>query len=131
MRGISERNVEIVRTAFEAYMRGDLDEALSYADPEIIWNPVEEAPGEGPDAMRANLARWESNWDEYEAIPEEFMEAGERVVVTTRFRGTGKGSGLEVEARLYEVFTLRNGKVVRMDEFTERSEALEAAGLRQ
>lgn len=121
--------METVRTAFEAYTRGDLGKALSYADPEITWNPVEDAPGEGPDAMRANLARWESNWDEYEAIPEEFIDAGERVVVTTRFKGTGKGSGVKVEARLYEVFTVREDKIVRMDEFTERSEALGAAGL--
>ena len=46
-----------------------------------------------------------------------------------RFGGRGSQSGVEVNTRMYEVFTLREGKIVRMDEFTERATALEAAGL--
>ncbi len=45
------------------------------------------------------------------------------------FRGRGRGSGVEVDARFYDVYTLRNGKIVRVDEFAEREDALEAAGL--
>jgi hypothetical protein len=52
------------------------------------------------------------------------------VLVTVHFSGRGRETGIEVDARLYEVYTLDRGKVVRMDEFTERSEALRAAGLR-
>jgi ketosteroid isomerase-like protein len=53
------------------------------------------------------------------------------VVVRAYFRGRGRGSGLEVDARFYELYTLRGGKIVRQDEFTELEEALEAAGLRE
>ena len=56
---------------------------------------------------------------------------GDRVVVTVRFRARGRGSGIEVDARLYDLFTLRDGKIVRMDQFAEQSEALEAVGQRE
>jgi ketosteroid isomerase-like protein len=124
---MSQENVEIVRRFLVVQ---DLDEALTYADPGIVWNPVEEEPEQGHDAVRASTTRWKGEWDDYELIPESFTDAGDRVVATVRFRARGRGSGIEVDARLYDVFTLRDGKIVRMDQFTEQSEALEAAGLR-
>ena len=88
-------------------------------------------PTQGHDAVRASLARWKGEWDDYEVMPEEFVDSGDRVVATVHLRGRGRGSGVEIDARFYEVYTLRDGKIVRMDQFTERSEALEAAGLRE
>jgi ketosteroid isomerase-like protein len=115
--------VEIVRR----FLVGDFDEALTHADPGIVWNPVEESSSQGHDAVRASTARWAGEWDDYELIPEEFADMGDRIVVTVRFRGRGRASGIEIDDRLYEVHTLRNGKIVRMDQFAERSEALAAA----
>lgn len=128
---MSRQNVEIVGRIFEAFGRGDVEGALTYADPDIVWNPAEEAPTHGRDAARASIERWGSAWEVLKAIPEEFIDAGDRVVVTVHFWGRGRGSGIEVDARGYEVSTLRDGRVVRMDEFAERSGALEAAGLRE
>ena len=126
---MSEENVEIVRKAVEAYVRGDLDTALTNADPDIVWGPVEEAAAQGQDAVRANVERWETDWEDYEATPEEYIDAGDQVLVTIHWSGRGRGSGLHVDIRTYQLYTLRDGKLIRMDEFTERSEALEAAGL--
>jgi ketosteroid isomerase-like protein len=95
----------------------------------VVWNPVEESSAEGHDAVRASTARWTGEWDHYELIPGGFADAGDRVVATVRFRARGRGSGIEVDARLYDGFVLRDGKIVRMDQFTEQSEALEAVGL--
>jgi ketosteroid isomerase-like protein len=53
------------------------------------------------------------------------------VVAAVRMRARGRASGIPVDARFYDVYTLRQGKIVRMDQFTRRSEALEAAGLRE
>jgi ketosteroid isomerase-like protein len=125
---MSQENVEIVRRFLVV---DDFDEALRCVDPDIVWNPVEESATQGHDAVRASTARWKSEWDDYELIPEEFADAGDRVVATVRFRARGRGSGIEVDGRLYDVFTLRDGKIVRMDQFTEQSEALEAVGLRE
>jgi ketosteroid isomerase-like protein len=124
---MSLENVEIVRR----FLIDDFDDALTHADPAIVWNPVEESSTQGHDAVRASTARWKREWDDYELTPEEFADAGDQVVATVRFRARGRGSGIEVDARLYDVFTLRDGKIVRMDQFTERSEALEAVGLRE
>jgi ketosteroid isomerase-like protein len=117
--------VEIVRR----FLLFDVEEALAYADPEIVWNPAEESATQGHDAVRASLVRWKSEWDDYELLPEDFEHMGERVVATVRLRGRGRGSGVKIDARFYEVFTLRDEKIVRMDQFTERAEAREAAGL--
>ena len=107
---MSQENLTIVRT----FVVGDLEKALLYAAPDIVWNPVEEASGQGHDAVRASLARWKGAWDEYEVTHEEFVDARDRVV-----------------ARFFDVYTIRDGEIIRMDEFTERSAALEAAGLRE
>ena len=119
-----QKNVEIVRRFL---VIDDLDEALTYADPAIVWNPVEESSANGHDAVRASTSRWRGEWNDYELIPEEFADMGDRVVVTVRFRARGRRSGIEVDARLYDVFTVRDGKIVRMDQFAERSEAIQAA----
>ena len=118
-------NVEIVRR----FVVGDLEEALTAADPGIVWNPLEEPPTQGHEAVRSYVERWEREWDTYEAIPEQCVDGGDRVVVTARARARGRGSGIEVDAWFHRVYTLRDGKVVRMNEFTQRSEALVAAGL--
>ena len=117
--------MEIVRT----FLIVDVDEALTYADPGIVWNPIEELPAQGHDAVRASLARWKAEWDNYKLVPEQFVDSGDSVVVTVQLRGRGRGSGIEIDARFYDVYTLRDLKITRMDQFTEESEAFEAAGL--
>ena len=124
---MSEDNVEVVRRFLDL----EVDAALAYADPGIVWNPTEEAAAEGHDAVRASLVRWKGEWEDYELLPEEFEPMGDRVIVAVRIRGRGRASGIPVDARLYDVYTLRDGKIIRMDQFTRRSEALEAAGMRE
>ena len=124
---MSRENVEVVRR----FLLGDVEEAMPFADPDIVWNPAEESAGQGHAAVRASLDRWKGEWHDYELRPEEFEHMGDRVLVTVRVRGRGRGSGVEIDARFYDVFTLSHGKIVRMDQFTEQSEALEAVGLRQ
>ncbi len=114
--------MEIVRR----FLSAGVDEALADADPDIVWNPIEELPTQGHEAVRASLAEWKAEWQDYELLPEGFMEMGDHVVVTVRLSARGRGSGIEIDARFYDVFTLREGKIVRMDQFAERSEALEA-----
>jgi ketosteroid isomerase-like protein len=122
---VSRANVEVVRQ----FLLLDVDEALEYADPDIVWNPTEESASQGLDAVRASFVRWKSEWDDYEVHPEAFEPVGDRVLATVYLRARGRASGIEVDTRFYDVYTVRDGKIVRMDQFTRRSEALEAAGL--
>ena len=128
---MSEENVEIVRRAFayEIYGVGDRAEAEAIFDPDVVLNPTDERPYYGLDAMRDDYERWASAFEELKVTLEEIIDGGDRVVLVAHHQGRGR-SGIEVEARFYEVYTLREGKVLRVDEYTEREEALEAAGLR-
>jgi uncharacterized protein len=126
---MSRENVEVVRRLFETYGRGDHAEAASCLAPDVVYQVGQEVPAHGRDAVRAVWERWESDLEELETIPEEFIDAGDQVVVTVYYSGRGRGSGIELEDRLFEVYTLRDGKCVRKVEFRDRADALEAAGL--
>jgi ketosteroid isomerase-like protein len=128
---MSQENVEIVRALWEAYSRGDFDRVLALSDPYVVMVSLEEGPLYGSDAVRKNYERWQEAWEEPTTTVEEVIGTGDHVVVMARFQGRGRGSGVKVEERLYEVYSLRNGKVLRVDEFSERGEALEAVGLRE
>ena len=126
---MSQQNVDNLRRGFEAYARGDLDEALANLDPDVVYKPAQEAAVRGRDAVRASLERWDADWDEMEMTSEEIIDAGEHVIQAILFRGRGRGSGVEIEGRFFQVHTVKDGKTVRWEEFSDRAEALEAAGL--
>jgi ketosteroid isomerase-like protein len=126
---MSRENVEIVRRFTEAYLRGDHVRAVSYLAADVVYEVGQELPVRRPDELLATWERWEAEWERIELIPEEYIDAGDQVVVVVRYSGRGRASGIELEDRLFEVHTLRDGKVARKRDFKTRSEALEAAGL--
>jgi ketosteroid isomerase-like protein len=128
---MSQENVEVVRNFTEAYLRGDHLGAVSYLAPDVVYEVGQELPARRPDDLVAMWKRWEAEWERIELIPEEYIDAGEQVVAVVRYSGRGRGSGIELEDRLFEVYTLRDGKVARKRDFKTRAEALEAAGLRE
>jgi ketosteroid isomerase-like protein len=128
-RAMSQKNVEVVRELWDAYSRGDFDHVLALSDPYVVMVSLEEGALYGPDAIRKNYERWREAWEKPATVVEEVIDTGDQVVVIARFHGRGRASGVTVEQRLFEVYTLRNGKILRVDEFSERAEALDAAGL--
>jgi ketosteroid isomerase-like protein len=128
---MSEENVELVRAAWDAYSRGDYDRIAGFHDPHIVVVTLEEGALFGNNAVLANYERWNEAWEGAETTLEEVIGLGDRVFVAARFHARGRASGVEVETRLYEVYTVRDSKVLRIDEYATRDEALEAAGLRE
>jgi uncharacterized protein len=131
---MSQENVEVVRKALMAWEPGKRDSALALADPEIAIDATRNVfnPGSyvGIDGVRQMLAGMDETWEEMRVEPEEFIDAGDRVVVIGKLVGTGKGSGVEVERFNGQVWTIRDGLVVRLEVgFLDRAAALEAAGL--
>ena len=126
---MSEENVEVVRRLFESYSRRDYDAAVDCLATDVVYETGQELPALGRDAVRAMWERWASDWEEMETVPEEFIDAGDHVVVNVHYSGRGRGSGIEFDDRLFDVYTVRDGRCVRKLEFRERSQALEAAGL--
>jgi ketosteroid isomerase-like protein len=127
---MSQENVEVVRRCLETY-EADEDAWLQTLDPELEWYPRGDGHIRrvGLDAAVGVRRRWLESWDDHRLDVEEVKGGGASVVVGTRVSGRGKGSGLEVDLRVYLHFKLRNGKVSYVYEYAERGEALEAAGL--
>jgi ketosteroid isomerase-like protein len=126
---MSRQNVEVVRRLFDAYNRGDYDDAVACLAPDVVYEVGQEVSASGRDEVRAMWDRWETAWDEIRTVPEEFIDAGDHVVVAVQYTGRGRGSGIEYHDRLFDVYTLRDGLCVHKLEFRDRSDALEAAGL--
>ena len=133
---MSRENVEIVRRAFETFAREGPAAVVDFWDPEIeLWLPsgMVQAGGtyRGHAAVLEWMKEWAEAWDEIDYKPEEFTEAGDSVLVSVLYDGRGKGSGVRVEGRFWYLITLRNGKTVRWGLYPERTQALEAAWVRE
>ena len=133
---MSEENVEIVRRAYAALTRGDGDTLYDLASPEFVLDfshrLVDPIVLRGRDDAVAffvsqSLETWEG-WPVYE--PQELIDAGDKVVAFIRTSARGKGSGVEVEAHLWNLWTFRDGTPVEWKYFgDDQAAALEAAGL--
>jgi ketosteroid isomerase-like protein len=128
---MSQENVEIVREVWDAYSRGDYDRVGEFHDPHIVVITLEDGAVYGNDAALANYKRWNEAWERAETTVEEVIGRGDQVFLAVRFQGRGRASGIEIDTRLYEVFMLRDGKVLRIDEYEHRADAVEAAGLEE
>jgi ketosteroid isomerase-like protein len=130
---MSQENVEIVRRSYAAFDRGDLAAALDDADPDLVvrrYDP-EDATWHGPEGFVQSFVDWTEGFDQFSASAEEFIDAGDRVIVRIHQIARGKGSGVPVEADFWFVHKLSGGKVTRLDMFASKAPALEAAGLRE
>ena len=132
---MSEANVEVVRSAFLAFADRGCDGLAEFLHPEINWRAMEGAlddVGEmqGMEAARHYVEDWFETFDDFTTIPEELLDAEEgRVVGVLHVSGRAKLSGITTELRYAALYTLRGGKIVRIREYADREEALEAAGL--
>ena len=94
---MSQENVEIVRQQAEAYARGEWEQAMSYFDPEVVYdvsrNSAEGGVYHGHAGVRTGFAQWIETWDDYRSEITEVIDAGGgKVVVATRQTGTVRGS---------------------------------------
>ena len=131
---MSEENVEIVRRVYDAWSRRDVQTALSFYAPDVEWdgtNLPDGQVGTGHEAILDHIARWADVWDDWTVEVERVVEAGsDQVILFMRERGQS-ASGLTMDERHAELYTLRDGKIVRRQGFSDPSQALEAAGLQE
>ena len=93
---MSQKNVEIVRDLWDAYSRGDIDRVIALSDPYVVLVTLEEGPLYGPDAVRANYARWMEAWrTQPETTVEEVIDSGDHVIVIACFQGRGREAASE------------------------------------
>ena len=131
---MSQENVEIVRRGAEVF-NADLDRWVSeFFAPDIEWRTAAEDPDaavhRGREAFRRYLQQWMDSFDGLHADVEEYIDSGDEQVFTwVRWTGRGRASGVDADWHLAVIYTLRDGRVVRGEEYFHRADALEAVGL--
>jgi ketosteroid isomerase-like protein len=132
---MSQENVDLIRRGYDRWLETG-DPVFDFFDPQIEWHGPREFPDlaephYGHDGVRRYLEKVNEAFDDYRMVPEEFIDAGEdQVLVFSREGGRGKGSGAAVQTNpTAHLWTLRNGKAIRMQSYWERADALKAAGL--
>jgi uncharacterized protein len=129
---MSRENVEVVRRGFDAFARGDIAAMLSDLDPDVLVQGSQAGLGtyHGPEGVLQAAMDWVEDLDDWVLTPEDFVDAGDSVIVRVYERGRGGISGATVEARFWWVYYLRDSKIVRLGFFEREEQALEAVGLR-
>ena len=121
-------DVEQMRRAYEGLSRGDVEGALELIDPEVEVRDRPEAPDpqtyHGYDGVRTAVQSTFDTFDQVEFEPEQFVEAGDHIVVVIRLRGKGKGSGVPVEDRIAHLWTMRDGKAWRLQVYSDPEQAI-------
>ena len=131
---MSQENVEIVRQAWEAYVRRDNEAAFALYDPEIEID-LTASPAltarvyRGLNGVGEFFGDWVSAFADVTSEVEEWIDAGERVIAMVHSYGRGKRSGVPVEMLEAHLWTVRDGKLRRLQTFPTKAEALKAAGL--
>jgi ketosteroid isomerase-like protein len=131
---MSQENVEIVRHGYEQRSITRRFAAES-AGPDFVWDMSnfrgwpEQQTYEGIEGANAFLSEWIGAWDHWEVEAEAFHDAGDKVVAIMHQRGQSKATGAPVDMYYAQVWTLDEGKLTRMEMYSDQSEALRAVGL--
>lgn len=111
---------------YEAFAAGDMEAVLAGMDPEIVWNVAENFPYadgnpyRGPQEVLVGIfTRVRAEWDGLEHTFEELLDAGDAVVALGRYRGANKATGVSIDAQFAHVWWLRDGKVVRFQQYCD------------
>jgi ketosteroid isomerase-like protein len=132
---MSRENVEKVRRVLDLWNAGGVEPGRrpQFFDPEIRMdlrgrkiNPAVYDGYEGLDRFASDVAEV---WDQFSVQSVELIDADPHVISVMHVTGRGQGSGIEVESQLAWVWTLRNGRILRVEGDFDRDAALEAAGL--
>ena len=131
---MSQENVETVEQVVKAFNNGDIELILSLTQPEFELDVPPELSAEpdvyrGPDGMRRYWESFQDAMDEIRIEPERICDAGQVVVVAMRVTAKGRRTAIAVEQRTAGVWTVRNGKVMRIRAYASLSEAFQAVEL--
>jgi uncharacterized protein len=131
---MSQENVGIIRGMYDAFARGDIPAVLDVFDPDIEWREAENFlyadrnPYIGPAAILEGVfARLGNEWEGFAATPESLLDAGDAVVTQGYYTGVYKSTGKSVRAQFAHVLTMRGGKAIRFQQYTDTKQFAEAA----
>ncbi len=127
---MSAENVEVVRAAYEAFRSGDLEGVGKYFADDVVWESPDTLPiggvFRGRDLVLGSFAEIPKYWSEFSVDPDEYIDAGDHVVVRGIQSVTGPGGS--TESRYLHLFTLSNGKVTRGEYIADTVKGVQALG---
>jgi len=129
---MSQENVELVRAVHDGWARGDFRAGTDLLSADFSWEQPAEAVEAGSRRgaeVGQSLRNLFEIWDDYRVEADEFVDAGDQVVVTGRAKGTAKASRMELNQQFVFVWAVQGGLLARLRVFTDRDDALQAAGL--
>jgi uncharacterized protein len=131
---VNEEDVEAVRRVYDEWGAGYWSRRFDFYDDAMEWGWSDEFPGLGgvyhdPAERNRRVQEWLRGWDDWRCEAEELIVHGDQVVALTRYWGRGRGSGVSVDTKGAHVWTLRDGKVIRLVIFATRERALAEVGL--
>ena len=130
---MSRENVELLQRAYEAFNAGDLEPFFAMLDEKFVYRARAELPGGGafvgPAAFRDRIEALEDLFGEIRFEPQEFIDAGEHVIVVLDQTARGRASGVTLEQSISHVWLFRKGRGIELCVYSQREQALESAGL--
>ena len=130
---MSAANVEILRAFYEAIDGGDWDTAKRYLSPQFEWEPDRRHPSagvyRGAEGLKRFLDEMDAPFEHTEIEVEEILARDDKLVSLLTIRRRPQGGSAQLEIRIGEVWTVRDGQLLHGAGFRQRERALEAAGL--
>lgn len=117
-------NLNVVQGVYEAFAEGNIPGVLGILNPDIAWTEAEGFPYGGtyigPNAVLENVfMRLGTEWDGFAAVPDEFIDAGDTVVVLGKYSGTYKATGKGFQANFAHVWKMQGGTANRFVQYVD------------
>lgn len=132
---MSQENVATVRRLYEAFAAGDVPAILELMSPDIEWVEAENFPYadnnpyRGPEAVLTGVfGRLGTEWHGFGAHPEEYLDAGDTVVVLGRYTGTCVATGNGMNPEMAHIVRVSGGKITAFRQYVDTLAVARAAG---
>jgi ketosteroid isomerase-like protein len=128
------QNLDVLWAMHAAFNSRDFDSVVDHLHPEVELHPAIEgldtrASYRGREEWRQYVELINEAWETQTIEVQEIIEAGDRILVDERWHVRGR-QGIELDFYLTDVYSFRDGLVVRIDGFADKAEAREALGSR-
>lgn len=132
---MSQQNLDLIRAIYSAFGAGDIPGVVSRMAPDMEWNEAENFPYadgnpyRGPDSILSGVfARLGAEWEGFAAVPDEYLDAGDTIVVLGRYRGACLATGRDLDAQFAHVWRVEGGKAAAFQQYTDTLQAARVTG---
>lgn len=130
---MSQENIAVIRRMYESFSKGDITSVLGQMHQHIEWRQAENFiyadrnPYRGPQAVLEGVfTRLASEWADFKVMPEEWLDAGNHIVVLGAYSGRHKETDREVRAQFAHIWGVTHGRVVRFQQYTDTKQFADA-----